>query len=233
MFRTDVDKALKFFFTPDTTDRVVRTTKDEKLGTGIDFVFEIGEIHGVAAIVEDKGIFDQLAPVIQHRRSKRIVHGRLEDDFVAGLGIGKHCEIERRDHARRKYNPVFLYFPSIAALHPCDEGLIVALGTAGIAIYRMRSAFLDCGYDFWRTCKIHISNPKRECIFAARRQTASIPFQAVCRCAVDNRIKVIVHNAIPCRQLLRFLQARLWGGRLPGWRCGRENPFGKSCHRLR
>ena len=76
---------------PDAASRIVRAAEQEELDFILDdFIFKVGKVNLVVAVLKDERAVDEQAPVLADDLAERVVDGLLQEDGVAGLREAAH-----------------------------------------------------------------------------------------------------------------------------------------------
>ncbi|VTR68068.1 hypothetical protein DESC_690005 [Desulfosarcina cetonica] len=198
----------QFLTGPHPSHGVVRAAEDEQGDGRIGRLgFEIGEIHGVTAILQDQAAGNDLGPVVLDGSKKRVVDGPLDQDFFPRPGKGAHQPVHRRHHPGRGEDPAGIDGPAVPPPHPVHHGLVVAVRAQGIAVNAVLGTTHQGVDHRLGRGKVHVGHPERQHpVFAeivvggdpARRVFRILddpPFGGLGVLAIDLVIEIDLHDA--------------------------------------
>ena len=124
----------QFFLAPDTSDRVVRTAKQEQFDLIFhDLRFQSVQIHRVIAIRDFQRAVDNLTPIVRNYFRKRIVHRLLKQYAVTFLCIRPDSRRQREYNARCLHQPLRFRLPAKALSVPVLDCRKIALFSITVA----------------------------------------------------------------------------------------------------
>ena len=174
---------------------VVRVAQEKHAASRVAHLLEIPEVHAVAAVgVEDEGVAHHLPAVALGREAEGVIHGRLDDDFVAGRGEDIHCHADALHDAGDVAEPFALRPPPVVRGHPVCHALPVFVRNHGVAQDGMVQPPAQRLDDKVRRGEVHVCHPQREEGGVAETFRQHTVLVVVAAAAVDDAVKIVWHT---------------------------------------
>ena len=214
--QADLPDAAQLLGRPAAAHRVVGVAEDEELGARLhEHALEALVVHGVAPILVEKRARERLAAVVHDHRAEGVVHGRLDDHGVAGLGEGVDGHGQGEHHARRHDEPLALGAPAVARLEPALHGLVVAVQGHRVAEDAVLGALHERLDGAGGRLEVHVGHPEGQVVGGMSAPVPRVPLQAARAATVDDALEVVLRHERPPNPSL-CLRRPPWSG-MPGW----------------
>ena len=189
----DFGEFLQGLARPDDAGRVVRIREDQQPAGRIpEDRLQVLEVHVIAAVFpQDQRIVDHLAAVVLRDQPERVIHRRLDDDFVFRTQQGVDDHADSLYDAGDEGEPFFLNFPAMAVAQPADDGFVPGLRHDRIAENRMFQPFFHGIHNERRRLEIHIGYPEGQQICSPEIIGEGFVFDRTGSAAVDNLVKIV------------------------------------------
>ncbi len=196
---TNFSDPTKLLQCPYPAHRVVGTAKDEQLYLLLhDFLLKVLKVNAVASIPVNQRIFDYQPVIIPNHTKKRIIHRRLDQHRIAGLGQSTHRHGKSKHHAGGLYQPLRLGLPAEPPGKPGRNGGIIVRFYITVTENTMLHRSVQGLQNRLRRTEIHIRHPQREDISGLPPLHSKVILQTIRIFAINDGIKVILyHGFIP------------------------------------
>lgn len=137
-----------------------------------------------------------LSVVAHHCHAKWMIHGRLNQDFVARLRQGVYCHADAFHHSRNVCQPLRLDVPAVVVGYPFAHCGPVFFRLDGIAENSMFQSLPDGINDELWGFEIHVSHPQRYQVVASITRLQHLVLQVARARAVYYLVEVVFHFVI-------------------------------------
>ena len=181
----------QLLFRPHTAHGVVGGAEDSRLYlVGFNFFFQIGKINFIMAVFKNKGAVNEFSVILCDGGMKRMVNGLIDEDGVIFFCQSLYGDVDGGNDAGSLYEPFRADIPVEMFFLPAGERPEIRNACVGVPVNTMLHAVTKSIGDAVRHFKIHVGDPKGECIFGYAVFSGEIVFKASRVFSVDDGIKI-------------------------------------------
>ena len=181
----------QLLFRPHTAHGVVGGAEDSRLYlVGFNFFFQIGKINFIMAVFKNKGAVNEFSVILCDGGMKRMVNGLIDEDGVIFFCQSLYGDVDGGNDAGSFYEPFRADIPVEMFFLPAGERPEIRNACVGVPVNTMLHAVTKSIGDAVRHFKIHVGDPKGECIFGYAVFSGEIVFKASRVFSVDDGIKI-------------------------------------------
>ena len=181
----------QLLFRPHTAHGVVGGAEDSRLYlVGFNFFFQIGKINFIMAVFKNKGAVNEFSVILCDSGMKRMVNGLIDEDGVIFFCQSLYGDVDGGNDAGSLYEPFRADIPVEMFFLPAGERPEIRNACVRVPVNTMLHAVTKSIGDAVRHFKIHVGDPKGECIFGYAVFSGEIIFKAGRVFSVDDGIKI-------------------------------------------
>ena len=188
----------QLLFRPHTAHGVVGGAEDSRLYlVGFNFFFQIGKINFIMTVFKNKGAVNEFSVILCDGGMKRMVNRLIDEDgvifFCQSLyGDVDGCLLYTSDAADAGsfYEPFRADIPVEMFFLPAGERPEIRNACVRVPVNTMLHAVTKSIGDAVRHFKVHVGDPKGECIFGYAVFSGEIVFKTGCVFSVNDGIKI-------------------------------------------
>ena len=182
---------MQLLYRPHTAHGVVGGAEDSRLYlVGFNFFFQIGKINFIMAVFKNKGAVNEFSVILCDSGMKRMVNGLIDEDGVIFFCQSLYGDVDGGNDAGSFYEPFRADIPVEMFFLPAGERPEIRNACVGVPVNTMLYAVTKSIGDAVRHFKIHVGDPKGECIFGYAVFSGEIVFKAGRVFSVDDGIKI-------------------------------------------
>lgn len=181
----------QLLYRPHTAHGVVGGAEDSRLYlVGFNFFFQIGKINFIMAVFKNKGTVNEFPVILRDGGMKRVVNGLIDEDSVIFFCQSLYGDVDGGNDAGSLYEPFRTDIPVEMFFLPAGERPEIRNACVRVPVNTMLHAVTKSIGDAVRHFKIHVGDPKGECIFRGAVFSGEIVFKAGRIFSVDDGIKI-------------------------------------------
>ena len=181
----------QLLFRPHTAHGVVGGAEDSRLYlVGFNFFFQIGKINFIMAVFKNKGAVNEFSVILCDGGMKRMVNRLIDEDGVIFFCQSLYGDVDGGNDAGSFYEPFRADIPVEMFFLPAGKRPEIRNACVGVPVNTMFHAVTKSIGDAVRHFKIHVGDPKGECIFGYAVFSGEIIFKAGRVFSVDDGIKI-------------------------------------------
>ena len=182
---------MQLLFRPHTAHGVVGGAEDSRFYlVGFNFFFQIDKINFIMAVFKNKGTVNEFPVILRDSGMKRMVNGLIDEDGVIFFCQSLYGDVDGGNDAGSFYEPFRADIPVEMFFLPAGERPEIRNACVGVPVNTMLHAVTKRIGDAVRHFKIHVGDPKGECIFRDAVFSGEIVFKAGRVFSVDDGIKI-------------------------------------------
>ena len=181
----------QLLFRPHTAHGVVGGAEDSRLYlVGFNFFFQIGKINFIMAVFKNKGTVNEFPVILCDGGVKGVIDRLIDKDGVIFSCQSLYGDVDGGNDAGSLYEPFLADNPVEMFFLPAGKRPILRNACVGVPVNTMLHAVTESIGDAVRHFKIHVGNPKGECIFGHAVFSGEIVFKTGCVFSVNDGIKI-------------------------------------------
>ena len=157
---------------------------------GFNFFFQIGKINFIMVVFKNKGAVNEFSVILCDGGMKRMVNGLIDEDGVIFFCQSLYGDVDGGNDAGSFYEPFRADIPVEMFFLPAGERPEIRNACVRVPVNTMLHAVTKSIGDAVRHFKIHVGDPKGECIFGDAVFSGEIVFKAGRVFSVDDGIKI-------------------------------------------
>lgn len=142
------------------------------------------------AVFKNKGAVNEFSVILCDGGMKRMVNGLIDEDGVIFFCQSLYGDVDGGNDAGSFYEPFRADIPVEMFFLPAGESPEIRNAGVGVPVNTMLYAVTESIGDAVRHFKIHVGDPKGECIFGDAVFSSEIVFKAGRIFSVDDGIKI-------------------------------------------
>lgn len=142
------------------------------------------------AVFKNKGTVNEFPVILRDSGMKRVVNGLIDEDSVIFFCQSLYGDVDGGNDAGSLYEPFRADIPVEVFFLPAGERPEIRNACVGVPVNTMLHAVTKSIGDAVRHFKIHVCDPKGECIFGYAVFSGEIVFKASRVFSVDDGIKI-------------------------------------------
>lgn len=181
----------QLLFRPHTAHGVVGGAEDSRLYlVGFNFFFQIGKINFIMAVFKNKGAVNEFSVILCDGGMERVVNRLIDEDGVIFFCQSLYGDVDGGNDAGSFDEPFRADIPVEMFFLPAGERPEIRNACVRVPVNTMLHAVTKSIGDAVRHFKIHVGDPKGECIFGYAVFSGEIIFKAGRVFSVDDGIKI-------------------------------------------
>lgn len=181
----------QLLFRPHTTHGVVGGAENSRLYlVGFNFFFQIGKINFIMVVFKNKGAVNEFSVILCDGGMKRMVNRLIDEDGVIFFCQSLYGDVDGGNDAGSFDEPFRADIPVEMFFLPAGERPEIRNACVRVPVNTMLHAVTKSIGDAVRHFKIHVGDPKGECIFGYAVFSGEIIFKAGRVFSVDDGIKI-------------------------------------------
>ena len=181
----------QLLFRPHTAHGVVGGAENSRLYlVGFNFFFQIGKINFIMAVFKNKGAVNEFSVILCDGGVKGVIDRLIDEDGVIFFCQSLYGDVDGGNDAGSFYEPFRADIPVEMFFLPAGERPEIRNACVRVPVNTMLHAVTKGIGDAVRHFKIHVGDPKGECIFGYAVFSGEIIFKAGRVFSVDDGIKI-------------------------------------------
>ena len=181
----------QLLFRPHTAHGVVGGAENSRLYlVGFNFFFQIGKINFIMVVFKNKGAVNEFSVILCDGGMKRMVNRLIDEDGVIFFCQSLYGDVDGGNDAGSFDEPFRADIPVEMFFLPAGERPEIRNACVRVPVNTMLHAVTKSIGDAVRHFKIHVGDPKGECIFRDAVFSSEIVFKAGRIFSVDDGIKI-------------------------------------------
>lgn len=181
----------QLLFRPHTAHGVVGGAENSRLYlVGFNFFFQIGKINFIMVVFKNKGAVNEFSVILCDGGMKRMVNRLIDEDGVIFFCQSLYGDVDGGNDAGSFDEPFRADIPVEMFFLPAGERPEIRNACVRVPVNTMLHAVTKSIGDAVRHFKIHVGDPKGECIFGYAVFSGEIIFKAGRVFSVDDGIKI-------------------------------------------
>ena len=198
VFQANLCNSFQFFSCPDSSDRIVRITEDQRFYAFFpNHFFHLFKVDGIMIILIAKLAVHQSSSVILDDFAERIVYRLHHHHGISLFGKCSYAGSKCIDNPGTKCYPLRFDRISITCGEPVVHCCKIFIQRIRITKDSMVNSLVEFIQNLIRKTEIHVCYPERKQVISSLPFHSEIIFQAVRSMSVDYFIKIVFSHLMP------------------------------------